>query len=158
MGRQASNILSFLIQSKKPFHFVQDASCNPTRFELDVAFSSLCEVLFHLSKIVLQYCCTVACLIIILTHQANNYDTNTMGSVGAVSFLSCLHFFITQWYHIALATPDIHCTFWRDTVSHHLPCHSMSPCNQGHGTHIQTLSVCVWSRYNQPTEPPECVV
>ena len=85
--------------------------------------------------------------------------TNTKCYVGTMSFLSCLqHFFITQWYHIALATPDIPCTFWRDTVSHHLPCHSMPPCNQGHGTDIQTLSVCVWSRYSQPTEPPECVV
>ena len=56
------------------------------------------------------------------------------------------------------ATPDSPCVFCRDTVSHHLPCHSMPPCNQDHGTDIQTLSVCVWSRYSQPTQPPECVV
>ena len=62
-------------------------------------------MLFNLSKIVLQYCRTVACL---LTHQANNYDTDTMGFVGTMSFLSCLHLFITQCYHIAIATPGIY--------------------------------------------------
>ena len=56
------------------------------------------------------------------------------------------------------ASPGSLCVFCRDTVSHHLPCHSMPPCNQDHGTDIQTLSVCVWSRYSQPTQPPECVV
>ena len=102
------------------------------------------------------------CTIIILHTSCAQYtEKHKLVFKAEGDMTTCKHKTNMSHYYYCLnveASPGSLCVFCRDTVSHHLPCHSMPPCNQDHGIDIQTLSVCVWSRYSQPTQPPECVV